>query len=161
MRTLHQALLAATLCLLSTPAVIPNPPDSTSAYWTAGIRFNQGHPFGLLGVTKRLSTRTYQYIGADLGGVERSITTQTALRITHPAALTLHALIGPQIETISPDPTTDETIDYLTASTGAILSYHRNQSLSFFIGTQYLWSAAPIKHWKFALGLLIPIDLGT
>lgn len=159
MKNTRTALLTLATALFLTASATPQTPDSTSMFWTTGIRINQGQPFGLLGITKRLNSRLYQYTGADLGGIERSITTQTALRITKPATWTLFALIGPQVETIETDPTREQTTDYLTASTGAIITYHRNQTLSIFAGFQYLWTEADIKRWKLGLGILVPLDL--
>lgn len=159
MRTLFTAAMIAILSLASTQAQSLNPWDSATAYWTTGIRINQGEPFGIIGVTKKLSARIFQYTGADLGGVERSITTQTAIRITRPAKWELYAALGPQIETIETEPDAQGTIDYITASTGALITYHRNNTLTFTLGFQYLWTNATMKHWKFGLGLLIPIDL--
>ena len=159
MRSLIAALLTVAAALFLTGSATPQTTDSTSAWWTTGIRINQGRPFGLLGITKQIGPRIFQYTGADFGGIERSLTTQTGIRITKPSRWELYGLLGPQIETVETDPTNETTIDYLTASTGALLNYNRNRSLSFFVGFQYLWTDATIKRWKFGLGILVPIDL--
>lgn len=159
MKHVHQTLTALLAITILATTTASQTTDSASAYWTFGARINQGQLFGLLGVTKRLSSRIHQYTGADLGGIERSLTTQTAIRITKQGRWEVHGLIGPQIETIETNPTTELTVDYVTASTGALLIYQHNYTLSGFIGFQYLWTGADIKHWKFGLGLLLPIDL--
>ena len=114
------ALIGATILAQTTTGKTT---DTVSAYWTTGARLNQGQLFGLIGVTKRLGKRLHQYTGADLGGEERSLTTQTAIRITQPGKWELHGLIGPQIETIETNPTNEQTLNYLTASTGALIVY--------------------------------------
>ena len=159
MKQLTAALLTLAVALFLTGSATPQTTDSTSAWWTTGIRINQGQPFGLLGITKQISSKLYQYTGADFGGVERSLTTQTALRITKPGRWELYGLLGPQIETVETDPTNEQTIDYLTASTGALLNYHKNRSISFFVAFQYLWTDATIKRWKIGIGVLVPLDL--
>lgn len=159
MRTFQLTAAAFALVAILTPITNALETDSASTWWTFGARINQGKPFGLIGVTKQLGPRIFQYTGADLGGVERSLTTQTAIRITRPAKFTLYGLAGPQIETIETNPTLEQTTDYLTASTGAILSYEKNPQLSAFIAFQYLWTNISMKRWKFGLGILVPIDL--
>jgi hypothetical protein len=159
MQHFNHAITALAVTLFLTLAANAQTIDQPSAFWTTGVRINQAKPFGLLGITKRMTSRLYQYTGADLGGTERSLTTQTAFRVTSPATWEIYALAGPQVETIQQGASPDETIDYLTASSGALLCYQRNESLAFFASFQYLWSSAPIIHWKFGFGILVPIDL--
>jgi hypothetical protein len=161
-RTILLPTLALLLC--SAVTITAQTTDTTTAprtpwHWTTGIRINQGQPFGLIGVTKKLGPRVFQYAGADFGGIQRSMTTQTLVRITSPQKLELYALLGPQIETVLSDPDPQTTIDYLTGASGLLLNYNRNQNLSVWTAFTYLWTDAPIKRWKFGFGLTLPIDL--
>lgn len=160
----HSIIIATAillLCAITTPQTghTQTEADSNGIHLTTGVRWNQAHPFGILGVTKRISSRIYQYTGFDLGGTERSVTTQTAIRLTPVRRWTLFAILGPQAETIEPEPDADQTITYLTGSTGLVLDYHRNQNLTAFAGISYLWTTADMVHWKFGFGVTLPLSL--
>lgn len=160
------AILCASCLALTGTTIAAQTPDSTSKqfnryHFTTGIRINQGHPFGVIGITKRMSNRIYEFAGADLGGTQRSVSTYTLITITKPAKLRLFGLLGPQVETVDPNPTDDATISYLTGATGLLLNYNRNDLYTAWLAVQYLWTNADLKHWKFGIGFTFPIDLST
>lgn len=134
--------------------------DSARAYLTAGVRWNQGHPAGVIGITKKLSNRVLLYIGGDLEGIQRAGSAQALLHILYLGPVDVHALLGPQTETVQPDPDEATTLTYITGATGFIFDYHPNNSFGLWTGFEYLITDATMKHWKFGIGLYAPISLG-
>jgi hypothetical protein len=72
----------------------------------------------------------------------------------------VHAILGPQSETIQPDPDESTTITYITEATGFLFDCHPNNSIGVWTGFEYLLTGANIKQWKFGVGLYAPISLG-
>lgn len=133
--------------------------DSASAYLTTGVRWNQGHPAGMIGVTKRLGPRVTVYLGGDLEGIQRAASAQAMFQFLHIGPIMIHALIGPQAETIQPEPDEAHTLTYITGATGFLAEAHLNNQLGVWTGFEYLVTDANIKQWKFGIGLYAPIKL--
>jgi hypothetical protein len=159
-----RTVIAALLVLLITSGITAQtlPPisiDSANSFLTAGVRWNQGHPAGMIGITKKLSPRVHLYIGGDLAGIERSGSAQAMLSVGNIHGFELMAILGPQTETIQPDPDEPTTLTYLTGATGFVLTKNLNQQLGAWTGFEYLITDANIKQWKFGIGFFAPIRL--
>ena len=146
-------------CQTSTQAQPPESPDTVKTYWTSGIRLNQGHLIGMLGVTRQISSRILVYTGADLGGPEYAAYGATMLRITKPSRFTLYANLGPQIETVELNDDPDNIVTYLTAATGITGTYDITPTTTVWAGITYLITGADIRQWKIGAGLAIPLEL--
>ena len=133
--------------------------DSAAAYLTTGVRWNQGHPAGMIGITKRLGPRVTVYVGGDLEGIQRAASAQAMFQFMKIGPVFIHALLGPQAETIQPNPDAEHTLTYITGATGFLADCHLNNQLGVWTGFEYLITDANIKQWKFAIGLYAPIHL--
>jgi hypothetical protein len=159
MRTTTLALLTAIWCLSSAPAQSQETTDTLRTYWTSGLRLNQGHLVGMLGVTRQISSRILVYAGGDFGGHEYALTGTTMIRITDPKRFTLYGVLGPQAETVAPNPTHDQVVTYLTAATGILATYDIQQDFTTWLGVTYLITGADIRQWKIGAGIALPLEL--
>jgi hypothetical protein len=144
--------------LSSTPAQAQQTTDSLKTYWTSGIRLNQGHLVGMLGITKQISSRLAIYTGGDFGGPEYSLSGTTLLRVTPTRRFTLYAILGPQAERISPTDDPDQLVTYLTAATGALATYTIAPDVNTWFGITYLITDANLDQWKIGAGLALPLN---
>jgi hypothetical protein len=159
MRTTTLALALFFWCLSSTTPRAQDSPDTLKTYWTSGIRLNQGHLIGMLGVTRQISSRILVYTGADLGGPEYAAYGATMVRITKPNRFTLYANLGPQIETIERDDDPANIVTYLTAATGVTGTYDITPTTTAWAAVTYLITGADLQQWKIGAGLAIPLEL--
>lgn len=159
MRTTTIALSLALWCLSSTTPQAQEPTDTLKTYWTSGIRLNQGHLIGMLGVTRQVSSRLLIYSGLDLGGPEYAAYGTTMLRITPPDRFTLFVNLGPQIETVELNDDPDNLITYLTAATGLTATYNITSHTALWAAVTYLITDANIRQWKIGCGVSLPLQL--
>ena len=163
MLTLNRNILpiALSIILLSScaSAQSPTPPDSFPAYATFGVHVNQNLPYGLLGITIRTAQNLYAFSGSDLGGHNRAFYSLLAYRFFHSNKISLFAMIGPNVETVTPENTDPDPISYLTAATSISLAYQINPDIRIILAIQYLATDADIIHWKYALAIAMPLRI--
>lgn len=129
-------------------------PGTAETGFVGGARLNNGELFGVIGSYKSLSERMALFFGGDLGADESAWSTEYMLTFRLSGKLKISALLGPQIEISETDPTDDQTITYLMASSGFILSYPVADNLSLWAGSKYLITEANLHKWKFGLGFV-------
>ena len=163
MLTLNRNILALAISalLLSScaSAQSPTPPDSFPAYATFGVHVNQNLPYGLLGITIRTGHNLYAFSGSDLGGHNRAFYSLLAYRFFHSNKISLFAMIGPNVEIVTPENTDPDPISYLTAATSISLAYQINPDIRIILAIQYLATDGDIIKWKYAVALAMPLRI--
>ena len=68
-------------------------------------------------------------------------------------------MIGPNVETVTPENTDPDPISYLTAATSISLAYQINPDIRIILAIQYLATDGDIIKWKYAVALAMPLRI--
>ena len=127
-------------------------------YAVSGVLINNGKPYGVFGYAYRSSERLSYFVQSEIGGDEQAFGATPILTFGLSTTITLGALIGPQVEIISENPTTKETISYLGATTGVIGILQFNERAAIWAGIRYLMIDADVKPFKIGVGLILDLE---
>jgi len=153
-------LIAATiiiLVLLPFKCAAPQTPDSTRSF-LAGVRINNSLPYGTIGYITRPSPRFMIAYTGDLGGQQAALHPEAFLKLSGSAKLHLWLSLGPNLELIHRNIDTDDPVLYLSAITGASITYPLHHRSLIHVGFNYLTPAGPPQPWKIFLYLSAPLS---
>lgn len=152
-----------TIAILAVCLVLPISPKAqdstfiTQHYAVSGIHVNQGITYGLFGILNQISNKFAIFTQADLGGFSQAYSTVSIYYIPIGTNLTLGAILGPQVELINENPDYEETITYLTGTSGLIIVQNISKTTGIWAGFRYLFSDSNIKPLKIGAGLIVKL----
>lgn len=154
-RMMIVALLACmTVVFLTSPGQTQ---ERAKHYAVSGILFNNGKPFGVFGYAHRAGEYLSYFVQAELGGDDKAFGGSPILTLQFSRRFTLGCVLGPQVEIIQENPSFEETITYLGATTGVIGLYEVNDRTGIWLGIRYLAIDADLKPLKIGVGLILKL----
>jgi len=155
----HQLIAAIIIILVLLPfkCAAPQTPDSTRSF-LAGVRINNSLPYGTIGYITRPSRGFMIAYTGDLGGQQAALHPELFLRLSNHGTLNFWLSLGPNLELVHRNIDTDDPILYLSAITGAGITYPLANRTLIHIGFNYLTPAGPPQPWKIFLYLSAPLS---
>jgi len=152
-----------TIAILAGCLVLPISPKAqtgtfTSEYFAvSGVHINQGITYGIFGIAKTISPKFSIFIQSELGGYSQAYSTVSIYYMPIGPKTTLGAILGPQVELINLNPDYEETLTYLTGTSGIIIVQNISKTTGIWAGFRYLFADGNIKPLKIGAGLIVKL----